>query len=339
MVFATSSAEILEGEYLQNPRGPFFKQVVTGILSLALGFCVHKIRLSSLIAHAKPLSYALFFLLLLVFVPGIGMSINGAHRWINLHFLALQPSEFMKVIFPIYLVSLGRPSNFIEFAYLVLLAFIPIFLILIEPDNGSALILLATFLIYLFLIKVPFRYWLVPLMVIFMLGVSVVCRMDHVKNRLAVYLDPEKDLRGKGHQPYQAKIAAGSGGVWGRGFGQSLQKFRYLPEARSDYIAAIFAEEFGFVGVVFLTVAYMAFLLSGFVIALSRQQESEAIVIALLTLVIGMGAFINLGVALGMLPSKGMNLPFISQGGSSLMASTSIIAMLISGGSRVKKIG
>jgi len=134
-----------------------------------------------------------------------------------------------------------------------------------------------------------------------------------------VYLHPELDLKGKGHQPHQAKIAAGSGKLFGRGLGESLQKLNYLPEARSDYIAAIYAEESGFLGVLGLIIMYLSFTFSGVAIAMRARDAGGFFLASILTFSISIQAFLNLGIVSGLLPSKGTTLPFFSQGGSSLL--------------------
>jgi cell division protein FtsW len=153
--------------------------------------------------------------------------------------------------------------------------------------------------------------------------------MHHVADRIKVYMNPEYDLKGKGHQPYQAKIAAGSGGLLGKGLGESLQKLEYLPEARSDYIAAIFAEESGFVGMTGLILLYMTIGFCGFSIAQRAKDADGFYVAAIFTFLICFQAFLNLGVVSGLLPSKGTNLPFFSQGGSSLLANMMALCVLL----------
>jgi cell division protein FtsW len=173
-------------------------------------------------------------------------------------------------------------------------------------------------------------YWLLPVLFLGGLGTAAALQMPHVKHRIQVYLHPESDLLGKGHQPYQAKIATGSGELFGRGVGESLQKLNYLPEARSDYIAAIYAEELGFIGILFLVLLYLFIAYSGFHIAMKAGTKEGFYVASVITFLISFQAFINLGVVSGLLPSKGTNLPFFSQGGSSLLANCIAIALIMS---------
>ena len=143
-------------------------------------------------------------------------------------------------------------------------------------------------------------------------------------------MNPEVDIKGKGHQPFQAKIAAGSGGLFGRGPARSIQKLSYLPEAQNDYIAAIYAEEFGFVGVLALLLTYI-WLLSEILRIMLQQKTEEGFLWALsLLYIFGFHFFFNLAVVSGLMPSTGLNLPFFSQGGSSLVANAMALGILLS---------
>ena len=153
--------------------------------------------------------------------------------------------------------------------------------------------------------------------------------MPHVHDRIRVYLHPELDIQGKGHQPHQAKIAAGSGQFWGLGLGESLQKLNYLPEARSDYIAAIYAEECGFVGIIALIALYLTFCLCGICRCDAGEDRGGFLLASILTFLISIQAFLNLGIVSGLLPSKGMTLPFFSQGGSSLIMNLAALFLLL----------
>jgi len=207
---------------------------------------------------------------------------------------------------------------------------IPMALILIEPDNGTVAIILFTLLILFILTKLPWMYWGLPLLVLTLCGVGAALHMPHVAHRLQAYAHPEQDIRGKGHQPYQAKIAAGSGGLLGRGLAESVQKFDYLPEARSDYIAAIYAEEMGFLGMLGLIVLYVLIGASGFCLATQAESIEGFYLAAIFTFLICFQAFLNLGVVSGLLPSKGTNLPFFSQGGSSFLSHAMGISFILS---------
>src|SRR5262249_7298545 len=147
--------------------------------------------------------------------------------------------------------------TFRQFIRLIGIVSVPILLILVEPNNGTAAVIVMTVLAFFLLACVPVRYWAWPLFVFALIVGTFASQLPSVSARLKIYLNPELDLKGKGHQPYQAKIAAGSGGLFGKGPGNGLQKLSYLPEAQNDYIAAIYAEEFGFAGIGALISLYL----------------------------------------------------------------------------------
>lgn len=333
MVFNTTSAEILDRGSGESLQVALIKQSIYALFGIALGFLVYRIDYHKAIRFSRPLFFFCIALLLLVFVPKVGQTINGARRWIGLGGISFQPSEMMKLLIPMYYIALFMEKQerlrLIDFLRILFLLIIPIALVIIEPDNGTAFIMLSTLVVLFFLTKVRWVFWGLPLMVFALIGAVFASQMKHVGDRIRVYLHPETDLLGKGHQPFQAKIAAGSGKVFGRGFGESLQKLNYLPEARSDYIAAIFAEEFGYVGIFFLLILYMIVSLLGFVIASQARDREGFYLAALLTFLIAYQAFLNLAVVSGLLPSKGTNLPLFSQGGSSLVMNFVALALIL----------
>lgn len=333
MVFDTTSAEVIDRSLNVSTHHALIKQLIYGCLGVVLGLLTFFFGYRKLLQLAPYLFYGLTACLILVFVPGIGRALNGAYRWIFLGPLSFQPSEFMKVVAPLYFIHLylkEESMHWKKFYLIVLRLALPLFLILIEPDNGTVAIIMVTLMALFFLCRVRWLYWLLPFLFLVGLGGIAAMQMPHVKHRIEVYLHPESDLLGKGHQPYQAKIAAGSGELFGRGVGESLQKLNYLPEARSDYIAAIYAEELGFVGILFLVILYLFIAYSGFHIAMKAETKGGFYVASVITFLISFQAFLNLGVVSGLLPSKGTNLPFFSQGGSSLLANCIAVALIMS---------
>lgn len=334
MVFNTSSAEILDRGIDRDTHGALWRQITYACLGLLAGVAVWKIGYENLLKMSLPLLIFGCFLLILVFVPGIGKVRNGAHRWIGVGNLTLQPSEFVKFFVPLFYIEAilsrkDREISFRLFARIGLSIAIAMALVMIEPDNGTTAVIGASLLPLFYLSGVRLRYWALPVAVMMALGAFAAYQLPYVRGRLAVYLHPELDLQGKGHQPHQAKIAAGSGKLFGRGPGESLQKLTYLPEAQNDYIAAIYAEEFGFLGISALLFLYMLFALAGFTIALGAPTERGVYLAAAITFLIALQAFLNLGVVSGLLPSKGVNLPFFSQGGTSLIANLIGLTLLL----------
>lgn len=341
MVFNTTSAEVLENFELKKLHGPLIKQILHAFAGIFLGTYLYHIDYHKFLKYTPLFFWGGCLCLIFVFVPGIGQQLNGAQRWIGVGGISFQPSEFMKLFIPSfylsYFTSYKRPFRLSSFLNILALLAIPTSLILFEPDNGTVGILLVTLVILFYLTKVRWVYWGLPLTTLASLALFFASHMHHVTQRIKVYLNPEIDILGKGHQPYQAKVAAGSGGIWGRGLGESLQKLSYLPEARSDYIAAIYAEEMGFIGSMFLIVLYMFIAYMGFKLATKAKDKEGFYLGAILTFILCFQAFLNLGVVSGLLPSKGTNLPFFSQGGSSLIANCMMIGLILNVGKEQKE--
>lgn len=332
MVFNTTAAEIIDRSLNVSTHAALLKQAGYGVIGIIAGIIVYFYGARTVLKYSAPLLIAVTVLLVCVFIPGIGQTLNGARRWIGFAGFTFQPSECAKILIPLcfirWTVSANNPS-FGSFAKILGLLAIPAALIFFEPDNGTTVIILACLTVLFWLSRIRWTYWVLPLVAILLVGGAAASRMPHVPDRIRIYLNPELDLRGKGHQPHQAKIAAGSGQLFGRGLGESLQKLNYLPEARSDYIAAIFAEECGFVGILAMIALYMTFAFSGFSIAMRCKSREGFLCAAFLTFLIAFQAFLNLGVVSGLLPSKGMTLPFFSQGGSSLIMNIVALFLLL----------
>lgn len=335
MIFSTTSAEILEHELEKSTHQAIIKQICYAIAGLGLAWGIVKIGYQRLLIYSTPLLIIFSFLLLLALIPGIGKEVNGSKRWLNIGGMSFQPSEFIKYIVPAffihqYLKYRNKEFHFKDFIKLVGIVSIPMFLVLIEPNNGTTAVIFLTLVALFFLARIRFRYWAWPLLGFVLVVGTFAMQLDYVSARLKVYLHPELDLKGKGHQPYQAKIAAGSGGLFGKGPGNSLQKLSYLPEAQNDYIAAIYAEEFGFMGILGIITLYVLLASIGFYISNQCPDPGGYLFGVCAIFLISFQAFLNLGVVSGLLPSTGLNLPLFSQGGSSLMANIAGLALLYS---------
>lgn len=334
MIFSTTSAEVLDHDLDRNPNQAVVRQIYYALGGIALAFVAWRAGYRKLLMYSPQLLILFSFLLLLTLIPGIGREVNGSRRWLSLAGFSFQPSEFVKYIVPAYFIhsflQLGDTRvTFKQFLKLVGIPAVPILLIMIEPNNGTAAVIASSLVILCLLTSIPFKYWALPLLALVLVGGVFAYHLPYVTARLKVYLHPELDLKGKGHQPYQAKIAAGSGGLLGRGPGNSLQKLSYLPEAQNDYIAAIYAEEFGFLGIALLIVLYALMACIGYYLANQATDLAGFFLAGVVTFLICFQAFLNLGVVSGLLPSTGLNLPFFSQGGSSLMANIIGISLLI----------
>lgn len=344
MVFNTTSAEVLDKSLNVSTHEALFRQIIYGVVGVVGGVFVYLIGYKNILRLSPLLFFACVLLLALVFVPPFGHEINGSKRWIGVDKFTFQPSEFAKFLIPIYfihsLTSAEKIDSFFSFFKKIFIFIIPLGLILLEPDNGATAIIIVTLIALFFLCKIKLSYWALPLFLVIALGAAAAVNMPHVPARLKVYLNPEVDIRGRGHQPYQAKIAAGSGRLFGKGIGESMQKLNYLPEARSDYIAAIYAEECGFIGMILLISLYLTLTFSGFFIAVHARDKAGFYLAVILTFLISFQAFLNLGIVSGLLPSKGTTLPFFSQGGTSLIINLMAIFLILSiaATSKVRKV-
>ncbi|HEA84419.1 MAG TPA: putative lipid II flippase FtsW [Candidatus Wildermuthbacteria bacterium] len=271
----------------------------------------------------------------LVFIPEIGGKLGGAARWITLGPITFQPSEFLKIGFILYLASwlsartqkqpaLRKQSWFSEsgqtlLIFGIIISVLGIFLIL-QPDIGTLGVIGIISIIMYFSASTPLWH------TIFLAGSGVAALIVLIQlapyrlSRVAVFLDPSLDPLGKGYQLKQALIGIGSGGIFGVGLGLSLQKFGILPEPISDSVFAVFAEEAGFIGAVLLILLFLAFAWRSIVIAKRIKDPFGKLVIIGIASWITIQAFVNIGSMLGLLPLTGIPLPFISYGGSALVA-------------------
>ncbi len=281
--------------------------------------------------------------LLLVFVPGLGVKVRGASRWIRLGPLTLQPSEFAKLAMVIFLAySLSRKQEKMKY---FAIGFLPhmlvagIFIVLIgkEPDFGTALTLTGIVLIMLLVGGTRLTYILVSFALGVPLAVYMVLRDPKKFSRILSFLDPWKYGQDVGYQLKQSLLAIGSGGLFGMGPGQSRAKLFYLPDAHTDFILAIFSEELGFVGILFVLALFSLLVIRGLLVALRAPDAFGSYLALGLTLLIGLPACINMGVVTGLLPTKGLSLPFLSYGGSSLLVNLLAVGILLNISSQIKR--
>lgn len=277
-------------------------------------------------------------LLVLVLVPGIGREVNGSRRWLSLGAMTLQVSEFAKLATVVFLASYfdQRRENFgadwRDWAKPMAVLAVPLLLLLMEPDFGSTVVLAATFMVMLFLTGTKLWHYLLLMLAGVALVYLVAEAAPYRVARLSTFLDPWSHRFDSGYQLTQSLIAFGRGEWFGVGLGQSVQKMLYLPEAHTDFVFAIFAEEFGFVGVVCLLGLYSMLVLRIFQLgkkAVAQEYWYGAFLMIGFGLLISGQTFINLGVNAGLLPTKGLTLPFVSYGGSSLLVSCAMVGMML----------
>src|SRR5260221_4021111 len=278
---------------------------------------------------ALPLLVAAIAMLLLVFLPGIGVKVLGAHRWLNLHFFILQPAEFVKLSLAIYLAAWFANKEKGRFTAFLLLSGLVVFLVMLEPDMGTTIIILSELLLVYFLSGGNIMYFLGLLPILAVGGLLLVKLSPYRASRLATFLNVNQSAQGASYHVRQILIALGSGGFAGLGLGNSLQKFAYLPENTTDSIFAIIAEELGFIGA-FVVILLFAFLIWRILtIATLSKDPFGKLLAGGIAAFLGMQIIINLGAQTALFPLTGVPLPFISYGGFALLAAMSGIGIVL----------
>ena len=337
VMVASSSIAVADGQHV----GPFhylFRHLV--FLALGIGLCgaMMTIELEKFERNAFTLLLFAVILLLLVFLPGVGMRVNGARRWIRLGLVGFQSVEAVKLLFVFYLASyLVRQSSAVRTRFLGMfkpmgVAGVLIVLLLMQPDFGSAALILAVCAGMLWLGGVRISnlvYLAVPAMPAIAWAAMT---SDYRVKRLTSFMNPWADPFNDGFQLTQALIAVGRGEWFGVGLGASVQKLFYLPEAHTDFILAVIAEELGFAGIV-LVIGLFAILVGRALAlglrAIDRGQLYAGYCAFGIGLMLGFQALVSIGVNLGVLPTKGLTLPLISSGGSSVLMTCAAIGVLL----------
>ena len=278
-----------------------------------------------------------FFLLTLVFIPFIGYEANGASRWIRLFGFSFQPSELMKFSLIVYISSYcyRRMTEFKEkwigFWKPVLVVVLAIALVLLEPDLGSSAVIFLISLTIMFIAGAPLKQMSIILFMGSMVFVSMIILVPWRMQRILSFVDPWSAYGESGYQLSQALIAFSRGDLFGVGLGESLQKYHYLPDAQTDFIFAIIAEELGLIFCIFLISIYGYLIFKSFSLGRNSRIQNkffESFISYGTGICIAFHVFINIGVSSGMLPTKGLTLPFISFGGTNLMLMFALIALL-----------
>ncbi len=295
------------------------------ILGLIIFFIVILFDLRIIFGYA----YVIFFLSIisLVIIPFYGIESNGATRWISIAGISLQPSEFVKYTLILalakYFHSINNDSSFIKTLIIpLIITIVPVFLVISQPDLGTALIILLGGISLFWISGLNYKY--------FIAGVfSILCSLpvlwqylkDYQKDRVLTFFNPERDPLGNGYHIMQSKIALGSGGIFGKGYMDGTQShLNFLPEMQTDFIFTMLGEEFGFIGTLLLLLIYAALIMISIRLALkSRSLFSKYLSLGVCN-VFFIYVFVNIGMVTGLLPVVGVPLPFISYGGSSMLA-------------------
>jgi cell division protein FtsW len=300
--------------------------VIIGIFAIYAGYITD---LDWLKEKRDPIIIFSGILLLAVLLPFIGTKISGAHRWLNLGVLLIQPSEIAKLGLIIYLASKLPEAPLSRQGLSILIAAIFMLLVLKEPDLGTTVVIASIFISMIFLAGAETKHiaamLVLGLVAVIVLGMTV----PHMKSRLMSYMDPNADPMGKSYQINQSLIAVGSGGFFGMGPGKSGQKFLYLTQNYTDFIFAIFCEEWGMLGAVVVVGLFLSFFGRGIKLARNATDDFKFLLSAGIVCWITMQAFVNIAVVLSLIPATGIPLPFISYGGTSLVILLYAVGLLL----------
>jgi cell division protein FtsW len=332
MIYSSSSIIALE----KFKDGQFFlkKQLLFVFLGLTSMIIMTKVPYTHLRKWAYP-GMLLSFLLLSLLLTPLGMKRGGATRWLNLGGFSFQVTEMVKITVVIFLAHLltrkaYQLQNFTR-GVLVPLAVISvvILLILLEPDFGTAVIIASILLLMLCIAGAQTKHLLCLVAAFIPIGVSLILYKGYRLTRLTAFLDPWKDADNTGFQIIQSLLSFGSGGAFGVGIGDGMQKLFYLPEPHTDFILSIIAEESGFIGVTIIIAMFALFAFRGFMIALKAPDLFGTLLAAGVTMVISLEAFINIAGVMGLIPLKGLVLPFLSYGGTAFIMSMTAVGVLL----------
>lgn len=338
LMMVASSSVMISTKYFHQPFHFLVRQACYLSAGLMVALVIIRTDSSFWEKISVPMLMICLFMLLIVLIPGIGRSVNGSRRWLAFGPIGIQVSEMAKLTMIFYLSGyLVRQKQAVNSS---ILGFIkPIFilglvsvLLLMEPDFGATVVISGTVMVLLFLAGVKLRYY-IGLMILVggalaLLAVSSPYRVA----RLTAFLDPWADQYNSGYQLTQSLIAFGRGGWFGLGLGESIQKLLYLPEAHTDFLFAVLAEELGLVGIIVVLTLYSIIVCRGLTIgytAYTQERFFASFTAYGLTFWLALQAAINMGVNAGLLPTKGLTLPLLSYGGASMVINCVVIALII----------
>lgn len=335
IVMIYSSSAIYAERYYGTPYFFIRRQIIAmviGIILLRFAMTFHYYKYKKLIPL---LMLVTFLLMIVVLIPGIGKQAGNARRWIRFFGLGFQPSEILKFTLIVWVASfLDRRREVIGYFSRGLLPGLIVlgifsFLLLLQPDFGTAVLISITLLIMIFVAGAKPFYMFGSLAGLSVIGFFLVVTTNYRLRRITGFLDPWADPLDSGFQLIRSLIATGTGGIFGRGLGDSRQKLFFLPESHTDFVFAILAEEAGFIGVLLVLVLFILLMLKGLDISLSCPEHFGQNLAFGISVLIFLQSVFHIGVVMGLLPTKGIPLPFISYGGSSLILNMFLVGVLI----------
>ncbi len=343
LIFTSASLGLLSKQPEKYANVAFNQTVFGLILGGIACFVATKIDYKNYRKYAFYLFIASIVVTLFVFIPGLGVSHGGAHRWIRVGLLSFQPSEFLKIGFIMYfsawLASVKDKADTFKYGFLPFAVITGIvgLVLLLQPDTDTFMITVFSGIAMYLSGGGRWKY-------IFLIGIIGVIGLTalaftrpYVMSRITTFISPEKNSQGSGYQIQQSLIAIGSGGMFGRGFGQSIQKFNVLPEPIGDSIFAVASEEFGFLGAISIIILFIFFAFRGLKIAGQVPDTFGRLMVVGIVILIVSQAFVNIGAMVGVLPLSGITLPFISHGGTALFMTLAEVGIVLNISKNKKK--
>jgi len=337
-----SSSSILAMERFKDAQFFLKKQVFFVMIGMGAMVLMTKLDYHRLKKLAYPGVFLSVILLLLIFVPYLGIKAGGARRWLNLGFVSFQVTELAKVCIVLFLAHfLTRKANYLKtfsrgILIPLLVTFVIIVMVALQPDFGATVMIAMILMLMLFLAGCRITHLAGMTALLIPAAVWMLMFKSYRIDRLNVFLNPWNDPGNKGFQIIQSLLSFGSGGTFGVGIGDGMQKLFYLPEPHTDFILSVIAEESGFVGVATIILLFAALIVRGFIVAFRAPDLFGTLLAAGLTMILAMGVFINIAGVMGLIPLKGLTLPFLSYGGTSLVMSLVTVGILLNISSHVR---
>lgn len=343
IVFFSAALPLL----VEGPRA--FTSALISQLGLGLvggsvaAYMLVRVPLSVYRTYAPHIFVAGIVLTALVFAPYIGVSANGASRWIDLGFTTFQPSEFLKIGYILLVAAILARGKELGADYrrgvipVAAVSILVAVLLLLQPDTDTLVLMLAASGAMLFASGLSYRDIGIGIAIV-ALGVAILAsQRPYLLDRFTTYWNPSNDPQGAGYHVIQSTLAVGAGEAFGRGYGLSVQKFTHLPEASSDAIFAVYAEEFGFIGSILLVALMSGFILRGLWLAARAQELFGALTALGIVTLLGSQMLLNIAAMIGLVPVGGFPLPFVSQGGSALFMTLALSGILLAVSKTVRR--
>lgn len=338
LMMVASSSVMISTKFYHHPFHFLIRQVSYLLIALILVMIVVRVDSSIWNKLSIPLLFIGLMMLCAVLVPGFGRLVNGSRRWLNLGPIGIQVSELTKLTLVFYVAGYivrqqaNLATSILGFIKPMIVLSMTCALLLCEPDFGAAVVISGTIMAMLFLAGVKLRYYIGLLAVVIVSLAILAVSSPYRVARLTAFLDPWSDQFKSGYQLTQSLIAFGRGGWWGVGLGDGVQKLFYLPEAHTDFLFAVLAEELGLLGVLLVLALYSVVVFRGLLIGFTAYCQARlfaAFTAYGLTFWLGLQTVINIGVNSGLLPTKGLTLPLLSYGGASMIINCIVIALLL----------